>query len=121
MNDQRITNYRKALEALVDSLDATARLSRWEEAEPAPEPLRESAGKLEERLSAASRLTGEKFAGAAQVVASLTGMSGAIKRLDAAYTQYRHGIEAGPVERDEAVVALDAEIGTVKAELEGWT
>lgn len=121
MNDQRIAYFRRALEALVDSLDATARLSRWDEAEIAPEPLRESAGKLGERLSAASRLAGGKFVGAQQVVATLTGMSGAIKRLDAAYVQYRHKVDSGPAERDEAAVALDAEIGTVKAELEGWT
>jgi hypothetical protein len=121
MNDQRITYFRRALEALVDSLDATARLSRWDNAETAPEPLRESAGKLGERLTAANRLAGDKFLGATQVVASLTGMSGAIKRLDAAYVEYRHRIESSPAERDDAAVALDVEIGSVKAELENWT
>lgn len=118
MNDQRITYFRRALEALVDSLDATARLSRWDSEEVAPEPLRESAGKLGERLGAANRLASGKFVGATQVVASLTGMSGAIKRLDAAYVQYRHRIEAQPAERDDAAVALDVEIGNVKAELD---
>jgi hypothetical protein len=121
MNDQRIAYFRKALEALVDSLDATARLSRWDSSESAPEPLQESAAKLGERLGAANRLAGGKFVGATQVVASLTGMSDAIKRLDAAYVQYRHRIDAKPAERDDAVVALDGEIGNVKAEVEGWS
>lgn len=121
MNDQRLTHFRRALEALVDSLDAAARLSRWNNAEIAPEPLRESASKLGERLGVANRLAGgDKFVGATQVVASLTGMSGAIKRLDAAYGQYQRRIDSHPEERDDAAVALDVEIGAVKAELEAW-
>jgi hypothetical protein len=118
MNDQRIAYFRGALQALVESLDATARLSRWDSAESAPEPLQQSAAKLSERLGAANRLASGKFVGASQVVASLTGMSGAIKRLDAAYVQYRYRIDSKPAERDEAAVALDAEIGSVRAEVE---
>jgi hypothetical protein len=120
MNDQRISYFRGALEALVESLDATARLSRWDSNESAPEPLRQSAAKLGERLGAANRLASGKFTGASQVVASLSGMSGAIKRLDAAYVQYRSRLESKPAERDEAAVALDEEIGSVKAEAEAW-
>src|SRR3954470_17790723 len=120
MKDQRIAYVRGALEALVESLDATARISRWEGTESAPEPLRQSAAKLTERLGVANRLASGKFVGATQVVASLTGMSGAIRRLDSAYVQYRHRIDAKPTERDEAAVALDAEIGSVKAEVERW-
>jgi hypothetical protein len=119
MKDQRIPFFRRTLEALVESLDATARLSRWNGTEIAPEPLQESAAKLGERLGAANRLASGKFVGAAQVVASLSGMSGAIKRLDAAYVQYRSRIESKPAERDDAAVALDAEIGSVRAEVEG--
>ncbi len=122
MNDQRIAYFRRALESLVESLDATARLSRWDSAETAPEPLQQSAAKLGERLGAANRLAAGKFVGASQVVASLTGMSGAIRRLDSAYVQYRHRIDSRPAERDEAAVALDAEIGNVKAEVEdSWS
>ena len=116
MNDQRIASFRRALEALVESLDATARLSRWDSAESAPEPLEQSAAKLDERLSAANRLAGDKFVGATPVVALLTGMSDAIKRLDAAYVQYRYRIDSKPADVEEAAVALDAEIGSVKAE-----
>ena len=119
MKDQRIPHLRRTLEELMESLDATARLSRWDSRETAPEPLRESAAKLGDRLCAANRLATAKFVGAAQVVASLAGISGAIKRLDAAYVQYRHRIDARPAERDAAGVALDEELGGVKAQVEG--
>jgi hypothetical protein len=119
MKDQRIPLLRRTLIELMESLDATARLSRWDSEEAAPEPLRESAAKLSERLLAANRLAEGKFVGAAQVVASHAGMTGAIKRLDAAYVQYRNRIEAKPSERDAAGVALDEELGGVKAEVEG--
>jgi hypothetical protein len=120
MNDQRVASFRKALEALVESLDATARLSRWNSGESAPEPLEQSAAKLTERLSAANRLTSDKFVGAPPVVNLLTGMSAAIKRLDEAYGQYRFRIDSKPAELEEAAVALDAEIGSVKEEAERW-
>jgi hypothetical protein len=118
MQDQRITFFRSTLEALVESLDATSRLSRWNNDEVAPEPLRMSAAKLAERLGTANRLATGQFVGADRVVKSLSGMSGAIKRLDAAYVHYRASIESKPAERDEAAAQLDAEIGLVKAEVE---
>jgi hypothetical protein len=121
MNDQRIVYFRKALQALLESLDATARISRWDSTESAPEPLQQSAAQLGERLGVANRLASGKFVGAPQVVASLTGMSGAIRRLDAAYVQYRYRIDSKPAEVDEAAVALDAEIGSVKEEAERWS
>lgn len=121
MKDQRIAYFRGALEALVESLDATARLSRWGSAESTPEPLQKSAAKLGERLGAANRLASGNFVGGSQMVVSLTGMSGAIRRLDAAYVQYRYRIDSRPAERDEAAVALDAEIESVKAEVDGFT
>src|SRR3954453_6806590 len=117
MKDQRIAFFRRTLDALVESLDATARLSRWDSTETAPEPLRQSAAMLGERLNAANRLASGKFVGAGQGVASLTQMSGAIKRLDTAYVQYRARIESKPTDRDEAAVALDEEIGSVRAEV----
>ena len=118
MKDQQLIHLRRRLDDLVESLDATARLSRWDSKEPAPEPLRERAAKLGERLCVANRLATAKFGGAGQLVASLAGISKAIKRLDAAYVQYRQRIEAKPSERDAAVVALDGELGGVKAEVE---
>jgi hypothetical protein len=121
MKDHRIAQIRKALEALVESLDATARISRWDAAESAPLPLQESASKLAERLVTANQLAAGKFVGAPALVQSLTGMSEAIQRLDAAYVQYRKRIDTLPAERDEAAVALDAEIGDVKADARRWS
>jgi hypothetical protein len=121
MKDQRVTSFRKALEALVDSLDATARLSRWDTAESVPRPLHESAAKLGEHLGAANRLAQGTFVGTTPAVASLAGMSSAVQRLQAAYQNYRHQLEEQPAERDTAAVGLDAEIANVKAELENWT
>jgi hypothetical protein len=61
-----------------------------------------------------------RFVGAPPVVDSLKGMSAAMKRLSDAYVQYRGRIDAKPAELEEAAVALDAEIGSVKAEAESW-
>jgi hypothetical protein len=119
MKDHRILLFRRTLDALMESLDATARLSRWDSTEAAPEPLRQSAAMLDERLGAANRLASGNITGAGQVVASLVAMSGAIKRLDAAYVQYRSRIESKPADRDEAAVVLDAEIGSVRVEVGG--
>jgi hypothetical protein len=118
MKDHRLAFFRQTLESLVESLDATARLSRWDSSEPAPEPLRENAAKLGERLNAANRLAGSKLVGAGPVVAVLTAMSAAMQRLDSAYVQYRSRIESKPAETDEAAVALDSEIGSVRAEFQ---
>jgi hypothetical protein len=114
MKDQRIPFVRRTLEALLESLDATARLSRWASDDSAPELLRQSAALLGERLVAANRLASSHFAGSAYVVASLTGMTDAIKRLDAAYVLYRS--EAGGA---DAAITLDAEIGSVRAQIHG--
>lgn len=45
-------------------------------------------------------------------------MSRGIKGLDAAYVQYRHRVKAKPSEREAASVALDEELGGVRAEVE---
>jgi hypothetical protein len=118
MQDRRIPFYRRTLEALLESLDATARLSRWSSDDTAPDPLRQSAAQLGERLLAANRLASSHFAGPKQVVALLTGMTEAIKRLDEAYVLYRSRIHSKPTDGADAAVALDAEIGSVRAEIE---
>jgi hypothetical protein len=116
MKDQRVAYYRGVLDALLESLDATVRISRWKDADGVPDPLQQSAAKLVERLGAANRLASCKVVGVSRVVTSLTGISSAIQHLDAAYVQYRHRIDEMPTERDEAAVALDTEISGVKAE-----
>ena len=118
MKDQRVTYFLKTLEELLDSLDATARISRWDGNEAAPEPLRESAGKLRERLGTANGLSRGNFVGSPHVVASLVAITEAIKRLDAAYVQYRSKTESEPALQDDAAMALDVEIGNVKKDLQ---
>ena len=46
MKDKRIVVFRKALEELVESLEATLRLANWDEADIAPDPLKDSASRL---------------------------------------------------------------------------
>lgn len=119
-NDQRIAFFRGALEALVESLDATVRIQRWTDAEAIPEPLQQSAALLVNRLGAANRLAAGKFVGPQIVAARVTAMNAAIQRLDGAYVQYRHRVDVSPAHRSEAAAALDAEIGEVKAEAHQW-
>jgi hypothetical protein len=50
----------------------------------------------------------------------MTDISGAIRRLDTAYVQYRHRLAGSAAQRGEAAVALDAEIGVAKADAQRW-
>lgn len=121
MKDQRLTFFRNTFEALVESLDATVRLARWSDSpEAIPEPLRQSATQLLDRLGTANRLATGKFQGSPTVVASMTAIAAAIARLDAAFVQYRKITETAPSQKDEAAIALDSEIGNVKADAEKW-
>ena len=120
MKDQRLTFFRNTFEALVESLDATVRLARWNSTEAVPDPLRQSATQLLDRLGTANRLATGKFQGSPTVVASMTAIATAIARLDAAFVQYRKITETAPAQKDEAANQLDSEIGNVKADAEKW-
>jgi hypothetical protein len=50
-NDPRIVTFRGALESLLESLDATVRIARWQPGEggPVPEALQRSAVQLQDR------------------------------------------------------------------------
>ena len=120
MKDQRLTFFRNTFEALVESLDATVRLARWNSTEAVPDPLRQSATQLLDRLGTANRLATGKFQGSPTVVASMTAIAAAIARLDAAFVQYRKITETAPAQKDEAANQLDSEIGNVKADAEKW-
>ena len=117
MKDQRVAHFRKLLDSLVESLEADVRIMRWEGPEAVPEPLQKSAGELVSRLKAANRLASETFAGPPAVVASLTAMSGAARRLDAAYLESRKGAEAARPP-DDSIRTLTEEIDAVKADAE---
>ena len=117
MKDARVTLFRKTLEGLVESLDATVRVNRWTANESVPEPLKESAARLVGRLGTVDRLASNNFTGSANDVARVNAMVVAMRRLDAAYVTYRARV-VRPSERDLAATALDAEIDEVKGAFE---
>jgi hypothetical protein len=116
MKDERVTLFRKALEELIESLDATVRVKRWD-GEAIPEPLKESASRLVARLGTADRLASSTFAGSAADISRVEAMCGAMRRLDAAYVAYR---QSTPAEHEAAAMALDTHIDEVKAASRQW-
>jgi hypothetical protein len=113
---------RGALQSLLDSLDATVRIARWqpEGGEAIPEPLQKSAAQLLHRLGAATRLTSGRFVGAPAVVASSEALRSAVRDLDAAYVAYRKHLESASADKREAAVALDAELVRIKQDARLW-
>lgn len=120
MKDQRVTAFRKALDSLVESLDATVRIARWSGPEAIPAPLETTASKLFDHLGSANRFAGDRYSGAPPVVACMTAMSAATKALDRAYVEYRRHLEGKKEELDRAAMALDQEIDGVKATSAQW-
>jgi hypothetical protein len=119
MKDQRVDYFRKLLASLIESLEAEVRIKRWEGPDAVPDPLKKSAAELMQRLSAANRLASDKFVGSTAVVAALTAMSTAARRLDAAYVESRKNA-GGPGSADESMRTLSDEIDAVKADAAGW-
>jgi hypothetical protein len=118
--DARVTQVRRVLEALLESLDATVWLSRRQEGEAVPEPVEQSAAQLVDRLGAANRLAAGKFVGPPAFVATTTAIGDAIRQLDAAFVAYRQHLDRAPSECGEAAIALDAEIGRIKLDAGRW-
>jgi hypothetical protein len=119
--DPRIVTFRAALEALMESLDAAVRIARWEGGdEPIPAPLHQSAARLQDRLGSATRLAAGKFVGAPAVVNTSDAIKEAVQELDAAFVAYRRRIDGTAIERDEAVMTLDAVLGRVKLHAGRW-
>ena len=118
-NDPRIATFRGALESLIESLDATLRIARWEAGgEAIPDPLRQSAAQLQSRLGSANRLAAGRFVGAPAVVATSDAIKEAVRDLDAAFVAYRKRADGG--QRDEAVIELDGEVGRIKLDAHRW-
>jgi hypothetical protein len=117
MKDHRVDSFRRLLQSLVESLEAHARLGRWEGPEEVPEPLKKSAAKVVERLTAATRLASDSLVGPPAVVAALKAMSGAARRLDAAYVE---SSKLSETNRTEAATVLSAEVDAVKADAAQW-
>jgi hypothetical protein len=119
--DPRIVTFRGALESLLESLDATVRIARWEAGgDPIPEPLQLSAGQLLERLGSANRLAAGKFVGAPAVVALSEAIREAVNHLDVAFVAYRKRADGSGGQRAEAVIDLDAALGRIKLDAHRW-
>lgn len=88
MNDRRVSAIRDALEAFVESVDATSRIARWDQTEPLPDSLREAAAEVDAIRTAANKLTVDRALGAPAIVHRLTVSSSAIRRLSAAYEEF---------------------------------
>ncbi len=120
MKDLRVGAFRKVLDALLDSLDATVRVARWSGPEAIPAPLENSASKLVDHLGSANRFAADRYVGSPPVVACMTAMSAATKVLDGAYVEYRRHLEGQKEDLERAAMALDHEIGAVKATSHLW-
>lgn len=119
MNDQRVAAFRRVLNSLVESLDATVRVARWEGPEAVPAPLQSSASKLLDNLGSANRFAADRYIGSPPMVACMNAMSAATKSLDGAYVEYRRHLGT-PETMDRAAMALDHEIDAVKATSDRW-
>jgi hypothetical protein len=117
MKDERVIFFRKALDGLIESLEATVRVTAWSGEESIPEPLKESASQLITRLGTADRLASDTFNGSATDTARVSAMCAAMRRLDAAYVTYRQRLTT-PAERSAAALALDSELEEVKASVQ---
>jgi hypothetical protein len=120
MNDRRVAAIREALENLLDSIDATSRLKRWDVTEPFPESLRKSATELDARLESANQLASKSYVGSQLVVSRLSGISDAIRRLDWACKDFRERITREPEQLSVALDAMDAEVDEVKNAAARW-
>jgi hypothetical protein len=117
--DPRIVTFRGALESLIESLDATVRIARWDVVgEPIPEPLRHSAARLQERLGSANRLAAGRFVGVPAIVVKSDAIMDAVRALDVALVAYRKREDGS--ERAEAVNELDSEVGRIKLDAHLW-
>ena len=110
MNDSRVLVFRKTLEGLRESLEATIRVERWTGSDAVPTPLKQSAAQLNDRLGAANRLAAGRFTGSIADAARVGAIAGAVRRLDAAYVAFCQGRD-----REVAARTLDAEILETRA------
>ena len=120
MKDQRLKVFRGALEALIESLQAHVRVSRWAEVEAPPEPLRTAAAKLLDRLGSAGRLSAGTFVGTPADTSKVDAMFTAMKRLDVAYVSYRKRVESAPAQFRDAAATLEAEIAEATSGAADW-
>lgn len=115
MKDQRLKVFRAALDALIESLDALVRVSRWTDTAEAPEPLRVAVSKLNDRLGTADRLASGKFVGTPTDTNKVNALCATMKRLDLAYVAYRKRLGGKPEQIVDAAAALETDIAEASA------
>lgn len=115
MRDRRIETFRSATAALVESLEAVVRLSRWSDDDDPPEPLVSAAEKIADRLGAADRLVTSSYDGPPADAARVAAMCEAMKRLEVAYRAYRKEADLSPAHAREAAATLEHEVGALDA------
>jgi superfamily I DNA/RNA helicase len=121
MKDQRIPALRRALDAVLVSLEATLRVRSWSGTDEIPEPLRGAAERLIERLRTADRLSKFTPATSALDAARAQAMSAAVRRLDAAYVAFHQASQSAPASAERAITALRDEIDLVKEGHDAWS
>ena len=121
MKDRRVVVLRSALEALLESLDAQLRTSTWPGAEAIPEPLQKASALLLDRLGTANRLASGKFTGPSLVMSALDSICTAIRRLDAAFVEYRRSTSGPEAQREAGAAALRSELEAVRADSASWS
>ena len=114
MKDRRVTVFHKSLEELVDSIDATLRVSSWDASDAVPEPLKTSASQLMSRLGTADRLAAGVFNGNSRDAVRVEELTGAMRRLETAYLAY---VKAGGSSRDKARAELTATLDQVRTDV----
>lgn len=118
MKDTRVKVFHQSLDDLVEALDATLRIARWDAAEDLPPPLKESAGKLMARLGTADRLAGGVFNGNPRDAARVGALTDAMRRLEKAYLAYA-GKSDSDSGRDAAIAELSSTLDKVRTETLG--
>jgi hypothetical protein len=121
MKDQRIPALRRALDALLESIEATLRVKSWAGSDEIPEPLRNTAERLIERLGTADRLSSFTPRSGALEAERVQAMSAAIRRIDAAYVAFREALERAPASAESALASLREEIDIVKEGNDAWS
>ncbi len=121
MKDRRVVVLRTALEALLESLDATLRTSSWPGSEVVPEPLKLASAALLDRLGTANRLAHGKFTGPSIVVAALDAICSGIRRLDASFVEYRKSMTGNAEQKEAGASSLRLEIESVRSESSRWS
>jgi len=115
MNDRRVAAIRSALELLIDSIDATTRIARWDVSDPIPDSLQLAASQLDANLKRANEFVQGNFSGTPAVALRLNGTSAAIRQLASAYGSFQNRDCTNKQENWDALATLDAAIDSARA------